>query len=282
MSALASVVVPVFNGMPHLPALVESLLAQTYPDLEIVFSEGGSTDGSVDYLGTIDDPRVRVITPEDAKGAAANWTAASRAAQGDYVKLVCQDDLLTPDAVALQVLDLEAEPSAVMAIAQRDIVDANGAVLYARRGGAGLAPGVMPGADVIRACYLNGTNVIGEPLAVMFRREPFLAALPWDDSNPLVLDLMFYAKVAARGDVVVRKGSIGGFRVSTSSWSTRLASVQRQQFEQWQREYETSLPTRPSGAERARARAGVHAQTLLRRAAYRWLRMKGSFHSQDV
>ena len=103
----------------------------------------------------------------------------------------------------------------------------------------------MPGADVIRACYLNGTNVIGEPLAVMFRREPFLAALPWDDSNPLVLDLMFYAKVAALGDVVVRKGSIGGFRVSTSSWSTRLASVQRQQFEQWQREYETSLTRAP-------------------------------------
>lgn len=280
MSTLASVVVPVFNGMPHLAALVDSLLAQTYPDLEIVLSDGGSTDGSTDFLAGVEDPRVRVITPDDAAGAAANWTAASRAAQGAYVKLVCQDDLLAPDAVALQVLDLEAEPGAVMAIAQRDIVDANGSVLYARRGGAGLAAGLVRGADVIRACYRQGTNVIGEPLAVMFRREPFLVALPWDDSNPLVLDLMFYAKVAALGDVVVRKESIGGFRVSTSSWSTRLASVQRQQFEQWQREYESSLPVRPSGAERARARAGVSAQTLLRRAAYSWLRMKGSFHSQ--
>lgn len=279
MSALASVVVPVFNGMPHLPALTESLLAQTYPELEIIFSEGGSTDGSAELLAGVDDPRVRIITPDDAAGAAANWTAASQAALGDYVKLVCQDDLIGPDAVALQVLDLKAEPSAVMAIAQRDIIDANGAVLYARRGGAGLAPGISRGADVIRTCYLQGTNVIGEPLAVMFRREPFLAALPWDDSNPLVLDLMFYAKVALQGDVVVRKESIGGFRVSTSSWSTRLASVQRQQFEQWQREYEQSLPARPSSAERARARAGVHAQTLLRRAAYRWLRMKGSFAS---
>ena len=279
MSALASVVVPVFNGMPHLTALVDSLLAQTYPDLEIVFSDGGSTDGSAAFLDGIDDPRVRVIAPDDAKGAAANWTAASRAAEGDYVKLVCQDDLLAPDAVALQVHDLEAQPRAVMAIAQRDIVDANGAVLYARRGGAGLASGVMRGADVIRACYLQGTNVIGEPLAVTFRRDPFLMALPWIDSNPLVLDLMFYAKVAATGDVVVRKESIGGFRVSTSSWSTRLASVQRQQFEQWQREYEKSLPTPPNGMERARARMGVHTQTLLRRAAYRWLRMKGSFHS---
>ena len=279
MSRLASVVVPVYNGMPHLPELTRSLLAQNYRDLEIVFSEGGSTDGSAEYLATLDDPRVRVIAPDDAAGAAANWTAASRAASGDYVKLVCQDDLLGPDAVGLQVLDLDAEPSAVMAIAQRDIVDASGSVLYPRRGGGGLAAGLVRGPDVIRACYLAGTNVIGEPLAVLFRREPFLAALPWDDSNPLVLDLMFYAKVAQAGDVVVRKESIGAFRVSGSSWSTRLVSVQRAQFEQWQREYEASLPTPPGAAERARARLGLHTQTLLRRGAYRWLRMKGSFHS---
>ncbi len=44
---LASVVVPVYNGMPHLAELVPALLAQDYPDLEIVFSDGGSTDGSL-------------------------------------------------------------------------------------------------------------------------------------------------------------------------------------------------------------------------------------------
>ena len=42
---------PVYNGMPYLQELVGSLLAQTYRDLEIVFSDGGSTDGSLD-LGT--------------------------------------------------------------------------------------------------------------------------------------------------------------------------------------------------------------------------------------
>ena len=46
MSPLVSIVVPVFDGMPHLVALTESLLGQTYPHLEIVFSEGGGSDGS--------------------------------------------------------------------------------------------------------------------------------------------------------------------------------------------------------------------------------------------
>ncbi len=219
------------------------------------------------------------MTIPNGLGAAANWTAVTQAAKGEFVKLVCQDDLLTPDAVSQQVRDLQAHPSAVMAVAQRDIVDANGGVLYPRRGGSGLTAGAMRGSDVIRACWLQGTNVIGEPLAVLFRREPLLASMPWEDHNPLVLDLMLYAKVAQHGDVAVRRNSVGAFRVSTSSWSTRLAGVQRAQFEQWQKEYEAAQPTPPSRTEIVRARAGLHLQTTLRRGAYTWLRMKGSFHS---
>jgi hypothetical protein len=214
--------------------------------------------------------------------AAGNWTAVSQAARGELMKLVCQDDLLKPFAVSRQVAALEANPTAVMAIAQRDIVDANGAVLYPGRGTAGLKAGLTSGAHVIRTCYLQGTNVIGEPLAVLFRRGPLLASMPWDDSNPLVLDLHMYEKVVALGDVVVDKTSIGGFRVSTSSWSTRLAGVQRHQFEKWQADYAAGLPTAPSGLERGRARAGVWTQTMLRLAAYRWLSMKGSFRSSEA
>ena len=278
MSGLVSVVVPVYNGMPHLRDLVDSLLAQDYPELEIVFAETGSTDGSAEFLATIDDPRVRVVP--GAPGAAANWDAACRAANGRYIKLVCQDDLLSPDAVSKQAGDLDVYASAVMACAQRDIVDANGEVLYAARGTQGLKAGIVAGTDVIRACYLQGTNVIGEPLSVLFRRDDLLASLPWEDHNPLMLDVMMYAKVAPRGDMVVRKESVGAFRVSTSSWSTRLAKVQLQQFRQWQDEYVAAQDAAPSAAQRARAAAGVRLQAGLRRGAYAWLRMKGSFHSE--
>ena len=281
MSSLASVVVPVFNGMPHLRDLVSALLAQTYSDLEIVFSDGGSTDGSVEYLTSIDDPRVRVMTIPAGSGAAANWTAVTEAASGEFIKLVCQDDLITPDAVSRQVAALQAAPSAVMVIAPRDIIDARGNVLYAKRGCQGLTPRLHSGADVIRRCYVRGANIIGEPLTVLFRREPVLASMPWDDSNPLMLDVTQYAKVAPQGDVVVEGESAGAFRVSDSSWSTRLANVQREQFARWQRGYAASLPTPPGRVERTRAWIGMEQQALLRRAAYRVLRMKGAFASGE-
>lgn len=265
--------------MPHLKDLTRALLAQTYPDLEIVFSEGGSTDGSAEFLATLDDPRVRVITP-DAPGAARNWTAATEAAQGEFIKLVCQDDLITPDAITKQVEDLDAHPTAVMAFAPRDIIDAKGNVLYAKRGCQGLKPGRHNGATVIRDCYLKGANIIGEPLTVLFRRDPLLQSMPWDDSNPLMLDVTQYAKVAPQGDVVVRDESIGAFRVSNSSWSTRLANVQREQFARWQHDYAESQTPSPNTLSRTRAWLGMEKNVVMRRAAYTVLRMKGAFESE--
>ncbi len=276
MSTLVSVVVPVFNGMPHLKDLTESILSQSHTDLDIVFSEGGSTDSSPEYLASITDPRVRVIRQEGT-GAAGNWTNATQAAKAEIIKLVCQDDLLNPDAIAKQLEDLTKHPKAVMAIAQRDIIDAKGQVLYPSRGCAGLKPGAIDGPEVIKTCYLQGTNVLGEPVSVLFRAEPLRASLPWVDSNPLVLDLDMYAKVAEHGQIVVRKESVGAFRVSTSSWSTRLVKQQVEQYRRWQQEYATK--NHPTKAEQRRAAIGLHAQATLRRAAYRWLSLKGSFRS---
>ena len=281
MIPLASVVVPVFNGLPHLRELTASILAQSHSQLDIVFTEGGSTDDSPAFLASITDPRVRVLTMPPGTTAAQNWTAASAAATGEFVKLVCQDDLLYPDAMSHQIADLLDHPTANMAVAQRDVLDVNGRMLYRRRGCAGLTSGLLHGPDVFRAAYLRGTNVLGEPVSVMFRSKALLDALSWDDTNPFVLDLELYSRVAQSGDIVVRKESIGGFRVSSSSWSTRLVSQQVRQFEQWQTEYSASMPEPPSTAERVRAKIGLHAQALLRRGAYRWLALKGSMRSAD-
>ena len=277
VAPLVSVVVPVFNGMPHLKDLADSLMAQTYENFEIVFSEGGGTDGSLDFLNSLKDPRVRIIEQPLGTSAAENWTKATQAGDGEFIKLVCQDDLLKPDAIKKQVDDLENFPHAVMAIAQRDIVDAKGKLLYPARGCQNLNDGVQPGSGVIKTSYLQGTNIVGEPLAVLFRRGALLEAMPWNDSNPLVLDLACYELVAPRGEVVVRKESIGAFRVSTSSWSTRLAKQQLAQFQQWQRGFETHNTL--TEQEQKKARRNVKIQTTLRRGAYTWLKLKGSLKS---
>lgn len=275
MTPVASVVVPVFNGMTHLPATITAILEQSVPDLEIVLSDGGSTDGSLEYLHGIADPRVRVIEMPAGTTAAANWTSACTAASGSMVKLVCQDDVLGPGFLQRQVDQLTANPGAVMAIARRDIIDARGRLVYRGRGAMGLPTGVISGPTALRACYRGGTNVLGEPFAVLFRASALRPALPWRDEMPLLLDLDLYSRVLEQGDVYVDHASAGQFRVSGQSWSTRLARQHVAQFEAWQQSYAQTY--HPDRADRFAARLSLHRQALLRRAAYLVARMRGSW-----
>lgn len=273
---LVSVVIPVFNGLPYLVQAVDSVLAQTHPDIELVLVDGGSTDGSREWVQGFTSDRVTVLRDALPAGtpAAGTWTRASELATGAYVKLLCQDDLIYPTALADQIADLQAHASAAMATAQRDMVSASGKVLFRARGCAGLPSGLVSGVHALEIGARQGANIFGEPLAVLFRREAMQAELPWDDTHPFLLDMFFYAKVLRHSDLVVRKESIGAFRISTSSWSTRLAQRQRAQFIAWQQHVEREIAPQP-WYRIAQARINNEKTTWLRRGAYAWLRRRG-------
>lgn len=272
---LVSVVVPVFDGLPFLPQTVASVTGQDYPDVELVLVDGGSTDGSRDWIASVEHPRLVVDTLPPGTPAARTWTRACELATGPYVKLLCQDDLIYPSALRLQVADLEAFPAAGMAIAQRDVISASGRIISRSRGCAGLSEGLVDGVDSLVVGARQGANIFGEPLAVLFRRDAMRDALPWDDTYPFLLDMFFYAKVLQHHDLAVRRESIGAFRVSTSSWSTRLAGRQRAQFIAWQEHVERDIAPGQPWYRVAQARANNERTTWLRRAAYAWLRRRG-------
>ena len=276
MEPLASIVVPVFNGMAFLKASVDSALAQTYPNIELVLVDGGSTDGSRAWLATLHDPRIRVFEMPPGTTAAENWTAASQHARGEFITLLCQDDLLYPAALALQVKDLQDNPTAVMSVARRDIIDATGGFIVRSRGTQGLDPGLVSGTDALLASYRIGTNGLGEPVAALFPAEVLRSALPWNDLDPFLLDLELYSRVLASGPVFVRKTTVGAFRVSSQSWSTQLKATQRAQIARWQARVSHDL--RPSRVSQVRARVMLYVQPVMRQAAYSSARLMKSFH----
>lgn len=94
---LISVVVPVFKAEKYLPACIESLLAQTYPNMEFILVDDGSPDNSLkicqEYAAK--DSRIRVIHQENAGCATARNTGLA-AAQGEYIGFVDSDDTIKP------------------------------------------------------------------------------------------------------------------------------------------------------------------------------------------
>lgn len=272
-SPLISVVIPLFNGMDFLPQTLASVLSQTYPNIELVITDGGSTDGSREWL---EDYSATALTKgylPSGSGAAANWTLACELSTGAYVKLLCQDDLLYPHAIELQVEQMQLNPQAGMVFSQRDIIDSSGKILSRARGCQGLDNGLISGHDALLAGYHSGTNVYGEPACVLFERSAMSEALPWTDAEPFMLDMFFYSKVLAERPAVVLRESVGAFRVSSASWSTRLVKNQREQFRSWQRHVESLLGD-VSSHDRAIALLNLEKTTLLRRGAYKWLTMR--------
>jgi glycosyltransferase involved in cell wall biosynthesis len=268
---LVSIVIPVFQGMPHLTALIESLKAQTYPHIEITAAVTPTGDGSEDRLR---ESGITVIETPIGTRAAENWTIATQAATGEFTKLICQDDLLYPNAIEQQVRDLQTNSTVVMAVAQRDIIDSQGKILFRNRGLSGVQGNLASGSEVLRKSYLYGGNIFGEPLAVLFRTSVLKSVMPWRDDNPLMLDVNTYSLAAPLGGIALRHESVGAFRVSGQSWSTHLARKQLNQTKTWQQEYEAAHTT--STRDRMRATVGRHIQTNTRRAAYTYLSLRGA------
>lgn len=110
MSApLVSILIPCHNAARWLAATLESALAQTWPDKEIIVVDDGSTDDSLAVARGFEVRGVRVISQPN-RGAAAARNTALRAAHGDFFQFLDADDLLHPEKIARQMERLAAAP----------------------------------------------------------------------------------------------------------------------------------------------------------------------------
>ena len=112
-----SVGMPAFNAERFIAAAIESVLAQTHTDLELIVSDNASTDRTVAicerYVAA--DPRVRLLRCDVNRGAHPNYRKVAVAARGHYFKWAAANDLIAPDFLAGCVAVLDSQPDAVLA-----------------------------------------------------------------------------------------------------------------------------------------------------------------------
>ncbi len=98
MAIKVSVIIPVYNASDYIGECIDSILKQTLKDIEVICVNDGSTDNSLEILNQYaeKDPRVRVITQENA-GAGAARNNGLQYAQGEYLSILDSDDFFEPD-----------------------------------------------------------------------------------------------------------------------------------------------------------------------------------------
>jgi glycosyltransferase involved in cell wall biosynthesis len=111
-----SVVIPSHNRLDTLPRAIESVLAQTMPDFELIVVDDGSSDGTGRYLATIEDPRLRVIAFAACRGANPARNAGLQAARAELVTFLDSDDLYLATRLETTLAIFRARPDVALVI----------------------------------------------------------------------------------------------------------------------------------------------------------------------
>ena len=107
MKDLVSIIVPSYNCAKYLPDTINSVLAQTYTNWEMLIVDDCSTDNSEEVIKSFGDPRIRYLKNEKNSGAAISRNYALREAKGRWIAFLDSDDMWMPEKLSHQIAFME-------------------------------------------------------------------------------------------------------------------------------------------------------------------------------
>jgi glycosyltransferase involved in cell wall biosynthesis len=162
---LVSVVMPVRNVKDaYLTLSIESILSQTYKDIEFIIVDDGSTDDTQKVVNryAVKDPRIRLLFNETNVGSAASMNTAIRVAKGKYIARQDGDDISMPERISRQVEYLETHLHIALLATRTMHIDQFGRQMSATP---------FPGnAELIMSNLIAGDNCLAQP-SIMFRNH---------------------------------------------------------------------------------------------------------------
>jgi glycosyltransferase involved in cell wall biosynthesis len=248
------------------------VLAQTFADFELVIIDDNSPDDTFAIASSYSDPRVRCLRNPANLGPEGNWNRCLAEAKGRYFKLLPQDDLLAPDCLQREVDVLEADAQQQIAIVfcARTIVDARSRPVLVRRPFGGRSRR-LTAAAIFRRCLRRGTNVVGEPGGVLFRRALTNAVGRFDATFGYVVDLDYWLRLLAHGDGYYLPETLASFRVSSGAWSVAIGRSQAEQFSGLAIKMAQRPDLAPGPIDLAAGRLVARANNVVRLLMYRFM-----------
>lgn len=288
MPPTVSICVPTYNGEAYLAESLDSVLAQTFADVEVLVVDDGSSDGTVElaaaYAGR--DARVRVERNPRNLGLVANWNRCVELARGEWIKFAFQDDLLAPTCVERLVAAARAAGRPI-ASCSRDFIAGPGTseeqlgdylehrALVDRLVGGDLS------AEQFSAIVLDYPlwNLLGEPTVVLLHRDAFARYGLFNERMVQYVDGEYWARVGTAAGVVHLPDRLASFRIHGGSASARNNGPRRARMQLdllvLQHEYAYGAGYAGLRAVRARTRPDIDLSRRFREDAYRIMVERG-------
>lgn len=213
---LISVIIPAFNSEKTIQETIESVLNQTWKNLEIIVVNDGSQDSTLDIVTSIKDPRLKVFSYPNA-GVADSRNRGISQAGGEFISFLDADDLWTTDKLETQLKALQENPQAGVAYSWTDYIDENSQFL---RGGFHSTANGDVYAELLKSNFLaNGSSVL-------IRAQALNEVGGFDKSFTPAEDWDMYLRLAARYHFVVIPSPQILYRVTSTSASSNVFKME--------------------------------------------------------
>jgi glycosyltransferase involved in cell wall biosynthesis len=130
---MVTVGIPVYNAGRYLKNAVDSVLSQTYKNLEILITIDGATDNSIDIIKNYKDKRIRLIADNENKGVAYRLNQQVKMAEGSFFARMDADDIMFPDRIEKQLKFMIANPDVDVIGSQAVVIDRDNSILGFRQ-----------------------------------------------------------------------------------------------------------------------------------------------------
>ena len=227
MEPLVSVCIPAYNSSVYIKRTMESVLEQNYKNIELVVIDDQSKDNTVEIVESVKDPRVRLVKNEKNLGMTGNWNKCLAEARGDYIKLICADDVLYKDSIEKELGALLAHPEVTLVMSDTALIDENGK----RTGCFKRYPksGLLDGKKVAKRALIF-KSFFGAPCNTLFPRSSYEKAGGFDPKFPFILDFDMWIRMACLGKIFVIHEELNGFRVRNDSKTGNLINDDRKTY----------------------------------------------------
>jgi glycosyltransferase involved in cell wall biosynthesis len=223
MPPVVSIVMSVYNGERFLRAAIDSLLAQTLGDWELIVVDDASTDATLDILGEYHDPRIRVLRNETNRKQAVCSNRGIAAASGRYIARLDADDISLPNRLAEQIGYLETHPEVTMVASAAYFINEAGSRVDLRTGG-------------LNGCTVNFVFTWWCPLihsSVVFRSDVARPPNAYNEDARYCFteDYEFMSRIAFHGKLRVLAAPLIEYRIHPSSVSATEINEQLPQID---------------------------------------------------
>jgi glycosyltransferase involved in cell wall biosynthesis len=221
-----SIVIPVYNSEKWIEQSVNSILAQTVDDFELIILDSGSTDGTINWIKGINDSRIVIYTTDKRLSIEENWTRILTVRKNEFMTIVGHDDILYPGFLEeINPLN-ELYPDASLYHTHFNFIDTYGKILRKSR----QMEEVITDEAFLKNVLLSLSDITATGFVLRSKDYDAIGGIP-SYPNLLYADIELWFRVIQMGFMVVSRGTYFAFRFHPDNTSKVFGQSRFDAFE---------------------------------------------------